>query len=49
MDRVGWPLCLFIGAYFFGGFFTTKEAIQNLIARFEIDTLMLVAAAGAQH
>lgn len=45
----GWlALCLFIGAYFFGGFFTTKEAIQNLIARrFEIDTLMLVAAAGA--
>lgn len=41
-------LCLFIGAYFFGGFFTTKEAVENVIARrFEIDTLMLVAAAGA--
>lgn len=45
----GWlALCLYISAYFFGGFFTTKEAIQNLLARrFEIDTLMLVAAAGA--
>lgn len=42
------PLVLFIGAYFFGGFFTTKEALENLRARrFEIDTLMLVAAIGA--
>lgn len=41
-------MALFIGAYFFGGYFTTKEAIQNVLARrFEIDTLMLVAAAGA--
>lgn len=41
-------LALFIGAYLFGGFFTTKEAIENLRARrFEIDTLMLVAAVGA--
>src|SRR5207248_1966449 len=38
----------FIGAYVFGGFFTVREAIDNLKGRrFEIDTLMLVAAAGA--
>lgn len=42
------PLALFIGAYLFGGFFTVKEALENILARrFEIDTLMLVAAAGA--
>ncbi len=35
-------------AYFFGGFFTLKEAFENLRRRrFEIDSLMLVAAAGA--
>lgn len=39
---------LFLAAYFFGGYFTTKEAVENVLARrFEIDTLMLVAAAGA--
>ncbi|RMH94504.1 heavy metal translocating P-type ATPase [Lysobacter pythonis] len=43
-----WPLACYIGAYFFGGFYTLREAIDNLRARrFEIDTLMLVAAAGA--
>jgi len=37
-----------IAAYVFGGFFTVREAIENIRAkRFEIDTLMLVAAAGA--
>lgn len=42
------PLALYLGAYFFGGFFTLREAIDNLrLKRFEIDTLMLVAAAGA--
>ena len=42
------PLTLYIGAYLFGGYFTAKEAIENILARrFEIDTLMLVAAAGA--
>jgi len=41
-------LPLFIAAYFFGGFFTLREAIENIAAkRFKIDTLMLVAAAGA--
>lgn len=45
----GWfPLALYIPAYGFGGFFTLREAIDNLrLKRFEIDTLMLVAAAGA--
>ncbi|MBK1891925.1 heavy metal translocating P-type ATPase [Undibacterium sp. 14-3-2] len=39
---------LYCAAYVFGGYFTLKEAIDNLRAkRFEIDTLMLVAAAGA--
>lgn len=42
------PLVLFVASYFFGGFYTTREAIDNLRhRRFEIDTLMLVAAAGA--
>jgi Cd2+/Zn2+-exporting ATPase len=42
------PVTLFCGAYLFGGYFTTKEAVENILARrFEIDTLMLVAAAGA--
>lgn len=39
---------LLVTAYFFGGWFTFKEAIAHLRAReFEIDTLMLVAAIGA--
>ena len=42
------PTALFVGAYLCGGFFTAKEAIENILARrFEIDTLMLVAAVGA--
>ncbi|AQR75975.1 heavy metal translocating P-type ATPase [Sphingomonas sp. LM7] len=42
------PIALFVGAYGFGGYFTMREAIDNLrLKRFEIDTLMLVAAAGA--
>jgi Cd2+/Zn2+-exporting ATPase len=42
------PMACYIAAYCFGGYFTVKEAIANLLARrFEIDTLMLVAAAGA--
>ncbi|MGV3458183.1 heavy metal translocating P-type ATPase [Sphingomonas sp.] len=42
------PLALYIGAYGFGGWFTLREAIDNLrLKKFEIDTLMLVAAAGA--
>ncbi len=38
----------YAAAYGFGGFFTLREAIDNLkLRRFEIDTLMLVAAVGA--
>jgi len=41
-------LAFYIGAYFFGGFFTVLEAVENLRrGKFEIDSLMLVAAAGA--
>ncbi|MBK1439880.1 heavy metal translocating P-type ATPase [Parapedobacter sp. ISTM3] len=39
---------LYIGAYFFGGFFTAKEAVETVAkGGFEIDFLMLVAAIGA--
>lgn len=39
---------LLVAAYFFGGWFTFCEALDNLrLRRFEIDTLMLVAAVGA--
>jgi Cd2+/Zn2+-exporting ATPase len=42
------PTACYMAAYFFGGFFTLREAIDNLrLKKFEIDTLMLVAAAGA--
>ena len=38
----------YIGAYLFGGFYTTKEAIRGISkGEFEIDFLMLVAAIGA--
>ncbi|ROH89701.1 heavy metal translocating P-type ATPase [Stagnimonas aquatica] len=45
----GWlPTASFVVAYIFGSYYTAQEAIENLRAkRFEIDTLMLVAAAGA--
>lgn len=43
-----WPLVCYVAAYVFGGFYTVREAFDNLrLKRFEIDTLMLVAAAGA--
>ncbi|HVI47731.1 MAG TPA: heavy metal translocating P-type ATPase [Chitinophaga sp.] len=42
------PLSLSIGAYFFGGFYTAKEAVETVSrGGFEIDFLMLVAAVGA--
>ncbi|MCV5949564.1 heavy metal translocating P-type ATPase, partial [Escherichia coli] len=42
------PIVCYVAAYFFGGFYTVREAIENLRrGKFEIDTLMLVAAAGA--
>ncbi|MDD2278483.1 MAG: heavy metal translocating P-type ATPase [Bacteroidales bacterium] len=41
-------LSLYIGAYFFGGYYTAKEAVETLLkGGFEIDFLMLVAAIGA--
>lgn len=41
-------LAFYVAAYFFGGFYTVREAFENLrLKKFEIDTLMLVAAAGA--
>lgn len=42
------PWGLFIAAFVLGGWFTLREALENLRAgRFEIDFLMLVAAIGA--
>ena len=42
------PLGLYVLAYGLGGFFTLKEAAESLRhGKFQIDTLMLVAAAGA--
>lgn len=39
---------IYMVAYLFGGYYTLQEALENIRARkFEIDTLMLVAAAGA--
>ena len=39
---------MLVAAYFFGGWFTFREAIQHVRDRqFEIDILMLVAAIGA--
>ena len=41
-------IACYLVAYFFGGFYTLREAIDNLrLRKFEINTLMLVAAAGA--
>ncbi|MFF1300152.1 MULTISPECIES: heavy metal translocating P-type ATPase [unclassified Streptomyces] len=47
---VGEPVAFgfYLAAYFFGGFFTLREAVATVRAgRFEVDFLMLVAAAGA--
>lgn len=42
------PWSLYLAAYVFGGYFTFREALENVRARrFEIDFLMLVAALGA--
>jgi Cd2+/Zn2+-exporting ATPase len=41
-------LALFGATYFFGGFFTVKEAFESVRhGRFEVDFLMIVAAVGA--
>lgn len=42
------PLFCFIAAYLFGGYYTVTEAVEKIRAgKFEIDFLMIVAAAGA--
>jgi Cd2+/Zn2+-exporting ATPase len=42
------PVGFYVGAYLFGGYYTTKEAIAGIMkGDFEIDFLMLVAAIGA--
>jgi Cd2+/Zn2+-exporting ATPase len=42
------PLCFYFAAYFFGGWFTIAEAIEKIRSgKFEIDFLMIIAAAGA--
>ncbi|QQE11725.1 heavy metal translocating P-type ATPase [Planctomycetota bacterium] len=39
-----------LGAYYFGGWYTLKDAIASIkVGRFEIDLLMLVAAIGAAY
>lgn len=41
-------IAIYVAGYFFGGFFTAKEAVQTIAkGSFEIDFLMLVAAIGA--
>ena len=41
-------LGLYLAAYFFGGYYTLREAVENVRARrLQIDSLMLLAAAGA--
>lgn len=41
-------IAFYVGSYLFGGFFTTKEAIQKVMkGGFEVDFLMMVAAIGA--
>jgi Cd2+/Zn2+-exporting ATPase len=50
MDGIpnGLPLTLFVAAFIAGGYFTLLEAIETIRkGKFEIDFLMLVAAAGA--
>lgn len=48
-EVTGWmSLGCFIAAYVFGGYYTVTEAVEKIRARkFEIDFLMIVAAAGA--
>ncbi|NND97091.1 MAG: heavy metal translocating P-type ATPase, partial [Pirellulaceae bacterium] len=42
------PWAFYAGAYFFGGYYIVREAIEKiLLQRFEIDFLMIVAAIGA--
>jgi Cd2+/Zn2+-exporting ATPase len=45
----GWvPWGVYVGGYVFGGYYTVREAVDTLrVGDFEVDFLMLVAAAGA--
>ncbi len=44
----GPAIAAYVASYFFGGFFTVREALENIRrGKFEIDTLMIAAAAGA--
>jgi Cd2+/Zn2+-exporting ATPase len=45
----GWgPWGFYVGGYVFGGYYTVREAVDTLrVGDFEVDFLMLVAAAGA--
>ncbi|WP_432800038.1 heavy metal translocating P-type ATPase [Poriferisphaera sp. WC338] len=47
----GWvTTTVFAGTYYFGGWYTLKDAVASIrVGRFEIDFLMLVAAAGAAY
>ena len=41
-------IAFYIGSYLFGGYFTTKEALERVLkGGFEVDFLMMVAAIGA--
>ena len=43
-----WPWGFYVGGYVFGGYYTVREAVDTLrVGDFEVDFLMLVAAAGA--
>ena len=47
-EAAPWPWGFLLGAYLAGGFFTVREAIENLRAwQLKIDSLMIVAAIGA--
>ncbi|QEG35898.1 heavy metal translocating P-type ATPase [Bythopirellula goksoeyrii] len=48
-EVIDWvPLVCFIAAYIFGGYYTVLEAVEKIRdGKFEIDFLMLIAAAGA--
>lgn len=48
-DSPDWiSFACYLGAFFFGGFYTVREAIDSVrVRRLEIDSLMIVAAAGA--
>lgn len=45
----GWvPVSVYVAGYVFGGYYTVREAVDALrVGEFEVDFLMLVAAAGA--